>query len=138
MADLVITAANVVHDINAQYNSGVAGVSITAGQLLYLDPVSGLIKLADADSSITTAAAIGVALHAATANEPIKYQTSGDINLGATLVVGGVYVVSATPGATATTAALATGWYTNIVGVARTASLLTLMFAGPSTLVPHA
>jgi hypothetical protein len=51
-------------------------------------------------------------------------QTAGNINLGATLTVGQIYVLSATAGGIAPVADLATGHYPSILGVATTASNL--------------
>lgn len=139
MADLTVTAANVVHDVNATYGVGTAGVSITAGQLLYLDANTNTMKLADSITSLAVASCLGVALHAAASGQPIKYQTGGDINVGATLAVGTVYVVSGTvAGNIAPAADLATGWFTMVLGVAKSASILTLVLQGASTLTAHA
>lgn len=135
MADVSITAANVVHDINAAYGSGVAGVTITAGQVVYLDAGTNTIKLADANASSATADAVGIALHGALSGQPIKYQTGGDITVGGTVTVGGAYVVSATPGGIAPVADLTSGWYTKLLMLGRTSAIATLINQGPSTLV---
>ncbi len=139
MSDYAITAANVVHDANAQFDEQIAGVAITAGQVTYIDPATGTAKLANAVTSATTAAASGIALHAAAAGQPIRRQISGDINLGTTLTVGVPVVVSgANSGGAAPVGDVASGWYTMILGMPKSASILTLCFAQPSTLVAHA
>ena len=102
---------------------GTAGETITAGQSVYLKASDSKIWLADANASVDTAAAVGISLHAALANQPISYITSGPLNFGAILLAGKWYVVSATAGGIAPVADLTTGWYS------------TLLFYGYSTSV---
>ena len=135
MSDVAITAANVVHDINSITGTGTAGATITAGQLLYLDSGTSTLKLCDSNASQAAATCVGIALHAALANQPIRYQTSGDITIGGTLTVGGIYVASATAGGLAPVADLATGMYTTVVIIGRTSAIGTIVLASPSTLV---
>lgn len=123
--DLVITAANIKKGTGAQTRKGTSGTSITAGQTVYEDASdSNKIKLADANASSATAALKGVALHAALADQPIEYQIGGQLNMGAILTAGLVYVVSANAGGIAPSADLAAGWRTSIVGVAKSTSVL--------------
>jgi hypothetical protein len=136
MADLSITAANVATVTGGSTSSGTAGVTITAGQLVYLDSVSSTIKLADANASITAADCVGVALHGSLAGQPIVYQTGGDYTTGGTNTVGEVYVVSATAGGIAPRADLASGWYTKVWMIAKTAAIATIVNKGASTLTP--
>lgn len=98
MADLVITAANVAVGTGAVTASGTAGATITAGQCVYLDPADSKLKLADASVAGTSDTTKGIALHAATNNQPLTYQIGGEMNLGATLVAGFHYFVSDTAG----------------------------------------
>lgn len=118
MADLTITAANVAAGsgatIERAYN---AGATITAGQAVYFDTVTNTWKLCDADSSATVGALGGVALHAAASGQPLAVLTAGNITIGATVAVGRVYVASATPGGIAPHSDLTTGWYTAILGI---------------------
>lgn len=124
-ADLTITAANVVPAATAIFDRQNAGATITAGQSLYSDATdSNKMKLADANASASTAAAIGISVHAALAGQPISYITGGDLGLGAILTAGLIYVVSATAGAIAPAADLASGWYTTILGYATSTSNL--------------
>lgn len=98
MADLTITAANVVKGADANYETGTAGAAITAGQSVYKD-TSDSNKWKLASSATTSALAgsggIGISLHAASSGQPVVVQTSGTVTIGATLTVGQVYVVSA-------------------------------------------
>ena len=113
MVDLVITAANVIPGTEAegaQFEYGTAGATITPGQAVYLEASTNTYKLADNnDTSEALSVVRGISLHAATANQPLKIQTRGPITIGATVASGSVYVLSATAGAIAPVADLATG-----------------------------
>lgn len=135
MADISITAASVSPITGASISTGIAGVTITAGQLVYLDSATSTVKLADANASILTAACVGIAVNGAAAGQYINYATLGDINIGGTVTVGGVYVVSATAGGLAPVADLTSGWYTKVFCIGKTASIITIVNKGPSTLV---
>lgn len=124
MADISITATDVVPGSNANTETGTAGVTITAGQTVYLDSTTNTIKLADANASSATAACKGIALHGATAGQPVTYQKGGSITLGTVLTAGKIYVNAATAGGIAPSADLTTGWRTTILGVALTTSVL--------------
>ncbi len=104
MADLSVTAANVLASTSAKKVTGVAGATILAGEVLYEDPADSMkLKLA-VSTSATTAKVIGIALHGATAGQPITYvMLDDDFTPGATLslsvaAAAGVYVLSATAG----------------------------------------
>ena len=138
MTDIVITATNTVPKANAITQSGTAGAAITQGQAVYLDASTNLIKLANALTSLATATCVGIALTSAATNQPVIFQTGGDITLGATLTVGAVYVNSgASNGGIAPVADLTTGWYTNILGVAISTTVMTILNRGGSTLTAH-
>jgi small ligand-binding sensory domain FIST len=124
MADISQTAANVAKGAGAQTQIGIAGATIVAGDQVYLDPATGTLKLATA-ASLNGSTVVGVALCGGAAGQPIVYQTQGVINLGGTLVVGGVYVVSPNnAGGVAPYADLSTGNYVSILGLAISTSLL--------------
>ncbi len=133
--DISITAANVAIVTGATTTSGTAGATITAGQLVYLDSVTSTIKLADANASQATAACVGVALNGAASGQPINYATAGDVTIGGTVTIGGIYVVSATAGGLAPVADLTSTWYTKVFCIGKTASIVTIVNKGPSTLV---
>ena len=122
MADLAITAANVAG--SGDQRQGVAGGSITAGQ-----PVrkSGSQLIAASDASAADAAVVGIALHAASSGQPLVYLASGNIDLGATLAIGKVYVLS-TSGGIAPVDDIAGGEFVTVLGVATTASNLKIGF----------
>lgn len=127
MADLTITAANVVASAGAKKVNGVAGETITAGQLVYKDPTTGKYLKADADSATVAARTpSALALHGASLNQPLTVQTSGDVTIGATLTAGLAYYASGTAGGICPVADLTTGKYVTLVGVAKSPSVLAL------------
>lgn len=137
MADLVITAANVAKGTGATTADGIAGASITAGQAVYLDSSTNTVKLADADTAGATAGvAVGIALHAAASGQPIKYQTGGQITIGATVTVGRVYIVSSNAGGIAPDADALTGWYKTILGVGITTAIIAMGIQVSGVAVP--
>lgn len=126
MADLTITAANVVKSTGAVVVNGVAGASLTAGQPVYSDGSDGnKYKPASCESSLAIATVVGVCLHAAASGQPMQIQTAGDINLGATLVVGETYFLSA-PGLICPAEDLGASDYVTRIGYAKSTSILAL------------
>jgi|GEM_PF-511051 len=120
--DLSITAANVIPGARARMQDGIAGAAITQGQLLYFDSSAGTYKLADADASATTAAVVGYAANAASTGQTVTVVTADDnMTVGATLTMTApVYVLSNNAGGIAPSVSLATGWYPNVVLIAKT------------------
>lgn len=125
MADLTITAANVISMAGALVAHGTAGAAVTAGQAVYLDDAAGTYKLAD-NNSVTVAARApdGFTLHAAATGQPIAVHTRGPLTIGAALTPGVAYYLSDTPGGVCPVADLASGEYPSIVGIATSASVL--------------
>ena len=117
MADLVLTAANVVPGTGAQVAPYTAGATITAGQVVYFDAATSTVKLADADAS-TTAAIIGVAVNGAASGQPVDVQTGGYLTTNAALTAGVTYYLSTTAGGIAPFADLTTGDYVTVIGTA--------------------
>lgn len=127
MADLTITAANVVPGAGARITNGTAGATITAGQVVYLDPADNRFKLADCDNaSATIRAAFGIATHGAAAGQPLAVQTAGELAMGAILLAGVAYYLSPNAGGIAPVADIASGDNTVIVGMAKSTSVLTV------------
>lgn len=117
MADLSITAGNVIG--SGTRLAGVAGGTVTAGMAVQKN--SGNEIVAASDDSAVNAACVGIALNGASDGQPVEYQASGLINLGATVAVGKVYVVS-TSGGIAPVDDIAGGEYVTVIGVGVTAS----------------
>lgn len=127
MADLTITAANVIPQSGATIvYSKLAGDTITQGQSLYLDAVSGKLKKADADLSAAGATVVGVALNSASLDQPLAYISVGDVVIGATLVAGTHYFASSTAGGICPHADLSVGEYVSRIGYAKSTTLLAI------------
>lgn len=128
MADITITAANVLAGGGAKQTSGIAGVAVTAGQVGYLDEATGTWKLADCDSGTAAARSPkGIFLHAAAAGQPVQVLTRGPITIGATLTPGVAYYLSGTAGGICPVADLSTGDYPTIIGIAKSATVLDVL-----------
>jgi len=127
MAALSVTAANVTPNTSTvppTYLNGIAGATVTAGQPVYQDSTaSSKLKPADANASAAAAAAKGIAMHAATDGQPLQVMVDGELNMGTILTAGLIYVVGATAGEINPAGDLASGWYTTILGWARTTAI---------------
>lgn len=125
MADLTITSASVLAGSGARRVIGTAGVSVTAGQVVYLDSATATYKLADNNSATAEVRApAGIALHAAASGQPLAVHTSGPITIGAALTAGVAYYLSDTPGGICPVADLASGEYPTILGIATSTTVL--------------
>ena len=127
MADLSITAASVAPGTGATVSDGIAGATVTQGQVIYQDSTAANVwKLADTNASAAAAAAIGIALNGASSGQHLRIQTGGEITIGATVAVGRVYVLSATAGGICPSADLAAGHFTQILGIGKTTAIISL------------
>jgi hypothetical protein len=130
MSAVTITPANVTIDTAYTVNTeiGTAGAAITAGACVYKDS-SGLYQLSDANGAAALRVVDGIALNGAAASQPLTIaKEKSVVNIGGTLVAGGVYVAGATAaGDINPVADLTTGWYTTVVGVALTTGKLRLI-----------
>lgn len=125
MADLTITAANVVAGSGSKKATGTAGATITAGQVVYFDTTDSKYKLADTDSATAAVRSpAGIALNGASNNQPLTVLTSGPVTIGATVAVGDVYYLSGTAGGLAPFADVAAGDYPCIIGICTSTSVL--------------
>lgn len=124
-ADLTVTAASVVAGSNAVTEQGLAGATITAGQLVYRDSTTGRYLKADSNAaSAEIRTPRGVALNGASDGQPLAIHRSGDITIGATLTAGIAYYLSDTPGGICAVADVGSGEYVVLLGVAKSASVL--------------
>jgi hypothetical protein len=125
MADIVLTAANVVAGSSASTEHGTAGATITAGQAVYLDSSTNKYLLADSNSA-TAAARVprGIALNSAANNQPLSVVTDGAVTIGGTLVAGVAYYLSDTPGGICAVADVGSGEYSVILGMATSTTVL--------------
>ncbi len=128
MADIVVTAGNVVKGTGSLTRSGIAGAAITAGQVVYLDAAdANKIKVVDSDS-VTVAARVpaGIALNSASVGQPVTYQYDGLITIGGTVEVGRIYVASDNAGGIMPAADLEAGDFTSILGIGVSATQIDL------------
>lgn len=125
MADVTITPANVVAGTNAVRDIGTAGETITAGKAVYFDAATSRWKLSD-NNGTGTRQVHGVALNGASLNQPISIAKSGDVTIGATLVAGTAYYLSATAGGICPAADLATGMDAILIGLAKSTTVLAI------------
>lgn len=129
MADLTITNAIPVAGAANAFADLIAGESIATGDFVYRDAADGYkAKLGDGTSA-AKANVVAMALHNATAGQPLRGQTKGRVTLtGPTLDVGMVYVLSGTAGSdnVAPVTDVASGSYVTTLGVASTSAILDL------------
>jgi hypothetical protein len=118
MADLTITAANVVKGTGSTTETLISGATITAGQTIYKDASdSNKAKLYDADGAAALRSFYGIALNGASSGQPVTVLTGGPITIGATVAVGVAYYGSDTPGGICPFADLEAGDYPTIIGI---------------------
>jgi hypothetical protein len=132
MADLVITAANVVAGADASITDGQAGEAITAGKAVYKSSTTKKWMLADSNSATAEARqAKGIALNGASLNQPVTVLTGGSVTIGAALTAGTAYYLSDTPGGICPIADVGAGEYVCLLGLAASASVLNVNIQFP-------
>ncbi len=119
MGDLAVTATEVLKGAGAQTNTGIAGEAIEPGEVVYRKASDQKIYLALNDTA-ANAAAIGFALNEATAiGQPIEWQHTGTLTIGASAsaAAGAVYVVSPVAGKIALVADVLTTTFMTVLGI---------------------
>jgi hypothetical protein len=136
MADLVITATSVQPKGKVQGTAVQFGEAVTPGQSVYRSTSDNKYYLADCDAASTTVVA-GVTLSYASADDfGYIFNAPGEkIDLGATLTVGEIYVVSDTAGNIMPFADLTTNQYLSIIGIATAADALQVRIQNTSVQV---
>jgi hypothetical protein len=129
MTDLSITAANVVAGSNSNQVVGIAGETITAGQVVYKSSSTGKWMKADANAGTAEARGsdvsnVGIALNGAALNQPLVVHKSGDITIGATMTAGIAYYLSDTAGGICPVADIGSGEYVVQIGLATSTTVL--------------
>lgn len=125
MADLSITAGNVIAGASAVKKSGISGATITAGRVVYLDPSDSRYKIADADSVPSGGfGQVFLALNGASNGQPITVMSGGPVVIGATVTAGTAYYLSPTPGGIAPLADILSGDSVVLIGAATSATTL--------------
>jgi hypothetical protein len=99
MADISVTASSVKPTTNTVIGRGTAGATITAGQVVYADPADSFkIKPALSSNQTQSNNIVGIALHGASADQPIAYAIQGDVTFNAVLTAAGVFVAGSAAG----------------------------------------
>ena len=111
-----------------------AGVLVVPGQPVY-EATDGDHELGDA-SAAASADIKGVAVSYADDTDALLIVFEGDIDLGAVLAVGTIYVVSDTSGAIMPATDLSSGEFTTILGIATTTSNLSLKLQVGGVAIP--
>lgn len=125
MADISVTAANVLPGTSAITKTGTAGATITAGQSVYLDSATSTYKLADSNGATAAIAAVaGIALNGARSGQRIDIQTGGNITAGGTVAIGVVYCQSTNAGGICPSTDVTAGQYVTVIGVGTTTANL--------------
>lgn len=134
MADLSVTAANVIASGSAVKSFGIAGEAITAGQAIYKNTADNN-KLYKADcTTAAKAVCCGIALNGGSAGQQIDYVIEDpDFTPGATLslsvaAVDGVYILSTAGGICPSVDAAASD-YPVVLFVAKSASKAVMKIA---------
>lgn len=129
MADISITAANCISSDVGSAEHGVAGATITAGQVVYRDPDDNRYKLADSNSATAAARSPrGIALNGAANGQPLAIHRDGPLTIGATLTANTAYYLSDTPGGICPLADVGSGEYMVLIGIASTTAILNVDF----------
>lgn len=125
MADLSITAAN-VKLVSGPTEELFAGASITAGQPIYKEASTSKAKLSDNDSATSEVRAVyGIALHAASADQPVVVAKPGAVvDYGAIFTAGTDYYLSGTAGGICPVADVTSGHDPVRIGMALTTAHL--------------
>ncbi len=137
MADLTITAANIIPVSGYQFEDGNAGETITRGMAVYKKESDSKWYKAQHDGTVAEAAAKGIALQDAGANQPLRVQTGGSLGFGAILSVGQIYCVSATAGGICPYSDVGAADYVTLLGVASTTSNLLLKIFPSGVTIPE-
>lgn len=120
MADITVTAANVVWVSGSSPVLGTIGETVTAGQCVYVKASDSRLWKAQADGTSAEATAVGIMLNGGAAGQVGMYAPSGaSINIGGTTAKTTTYLVSATAGGVAPQADIVTsGHYHSRLGYA--------------------
>jgi hypothetical protein len=118
--DLTLTPASFVPGPRAKYLNGLAGATITAGQVVTLNTSTNRYVLADANVAALIKVE-GLAAHGASAGQPLAVLVEDDdLTLGATLsMTAPIYVLSDTAGGIKPSADITTGDFPTVLLIAK-------------------
>lgn len=136
MASLSITVANVAWVSGGVSRDFNAGVTVTAGQTVYLTAANTwalaratTATLAGSTVSGTLPGRTGIALHGSLAGQPLAVQESGFITVGATMTVGEMYCIATdAAGGIELKSALSSTNKINILGIASSTTVLDMTY----------
>lgn len=132
MADITITAANVVAGSGSVQETNLAGETVAAGKSVYRSSSTKKWMLADSNSATAEARkAGGIALNSASLNQPITVHKAGELVIGATLTPGTAYYLSDTPGGICPVADVGAGENVCLLGIAKSATVLAVDIQAP-------
>lgn len=127
MAALTIVAADVVAGSGAAISRDKnAGAAVTAGQPVYLSSNKWYPAFND---TAAHAAADGIAMNSAAADQPLAVQTAGNVTVSAVLAVGKTYYVGPVAGDIIPETDLAPDKYVTALGTALSTTSLMLKIA---------
>ncbi len=127
MADISITASAVLAAASAVTETGVAGATITAGQMVYRDTADRKYKLADANgASALIRTPRGIALNGGSDGQPLTIAREGDITMNAVLTEGVAMYLSDTAGGICPVADVGSGEYATVLGIAKSSTVFAL------------
>ncbi|RVL76020.1 hypothetical protein CN135_23615 [Sinorhizobium meliloti] len=133
MADLVLTASDIISGSNSAQEHGTAGETITAGKSVYKSATTKKWMLADSNSATAAARqAGGIALNGASDGQPITVHKSGDLTVGAVLTAGQAVYLSDTPGGLCPLADVGAGEYVCLIGLAKSTTVLAVDIQFPN------
>ena len=121
MADLTQTAANVKVKSNSNVTIVTVGEAVSAGMPGYKNTADSNKYYKAITTNATTALAAGIFMTSAATAGSAVFLTSGDCDLGATLVIGETYFVSNTTGKIMPSADVSTGEFVTSLGTATAA-----------------
>jgi hypothetical protein len=128
MADIVVTAANVIPQSGLRQSHGVAGAALTIGQAVYQKSSDRRWYPSDKDVDEDDAIDYGLTLsQAAAAGQPVvvtRGRNAGKLSFGAILTVGETYCVGEAAGGICPIADVGAGERLRHLGVASTTALL--------------
>jgi hypothetical protein len=135
MADLTQTPANVRVTSSTQLKRVTAGETVSPGMTAYRKAADGEYYKGIATSA-ATANVEGIFVGYADDGDDVYIATADNIDLGATLAVGSIYVVSNTAGAIMPSSDLSSGEFSTILGVATTTGNLKLAINVSGVAIP--
>lgn len=129
MANLSVTATQVLPSTTATIKNLIAGEAMTAGQLVYKKASDNKAYLAQADGTAAEAVVLGIVVGpAVAATQRCSVQCNGTVTIGAgaSVTAGAAYFLSATAGAICPVADLTTDDYVTYIGTANGSNQIVL------------